>query len=93
MIKTVIKVGGSLGQSRKLADLMLRLSALGPIHGILVVPGGGAFSNAILEYDRRFGLDTDASHWMAILSMDQFGHQLSSLIPGSELVQGLADAR
>jgi aspartokinase-like uncharacterized kinase len=93
MIKTVIKVGGSLGQSRKLADLMLRLSALGPIHGILVVPGGGAFSNAIREYDRRFGLDTDVSHWMAILAMDQFGHLLSSLIPDSELVQGLADAR
>jgi aspartokinase-like uncharacterized kinase len=93
MIKTVIKVGGSLGQNRKLADLMLRLSALGPIHGMLVVPGGGAFSNAIREYDRRFGLDSDTSHWMAILAMDQFGHLLSSLIPDSELVQGLADAR
>ena len=93
MIKTVIKVGGSMGQSRKLADLMRRLSGLGPRHGILVVPGGGAFSNAIREYDRRFGLDTDASHWMAILAMDQFGHLISSLIPDSELVQGLADAR
>jgi hypothetical protein len=93
MIKTVIKVGGSMGQSRKLADLMLRLSGLGSKHGILVVPGGGAFSNAIREYDRRFGLDTDASHWMAILAMDQFGHLISSLIPNSELVQGLADAR
>jgi len=93
MIKTVIKVGGSLGQSRKLADLMRHLSALGPSHGILVVPGGGAFSNAIREYDRRFSLDPDASHWMAILAMDQFGHLISSLIPNSELVQGLAEAR
>ena len=93
MIKTVIKVGGSMGQSRKLVNLMQRLSGLGPRHGILVVPGGGAFSNAIREYDRRFGLDTDASHWMAILAMDQFGHLISSMIPDSELVQGLADAR
>jgi aspartokinase-like uncharacterized kinase len=93
MIKTVIKIGGSIGQSRKLADLMLRLSDLGPKHGILVVPGGGAFSNSIRDYDRRFGLDKDASHWMAILAMDQFGHLISSLIPDSELVQGLADAR
>jgi aspartokinase-like uncharacterized kinase len=30
---------------------------------------------------------------MAILAMDQFGHLISSLIPNSELVQGLADAR
>ena len=93
MIKTVIKVGGSIGQNRKLADLMLRLSELGARHKILVVPGGGAFSNAIREYDRRFGLDRNASHWMAILAMDQFGHLISSLMPDSELVQGLADAR
>ncbi len=93
MIKTVIKVGGSLGQSHKLADLMLRLAELGRRHKILVVPGGGAFASAIRNYDRRFGIDTDASHWMAILAMDQFGHLISSLIPNSELVQGLADAR
>ncbi len=30
---------------------------------------------------------------MAILAMDQFGHLISSLMPDSELVQGLADAR
>jgi aspartokinase-like uncharacterized kinase len=93
MIKTVIKVGGSLGQSHKLADLMLGLAELGRRHKILVVPGGGAFAGAIRDYDRRFGIDTDASHWMAILAMDQFGHLISSLIPNSELVQGLADAR
>lgn len=93
MIKAVIKIGGSIGQSPKLADLMLRISGLGPKHGILVVPGGGVFSNAIREYDRRFGLETDASHWMAILAMDQFGYLISSLLPDSALVQGLADAR
>ena len=92
-METVIKVGGSLSQSRKLADLMARLSELGRRHRILIVPGGGAFANAIRDYDWRFGLDTDASHWMAILAMDQFGHLISSLIPDSELVQGLADAR
>ena len=92
-METVIKVGGSLSQSRKLADLMARFSELGHRHRILIVPGGGAFANAIRYYDRRFGLDTDASHWMAILAMDQFGHLISSLIPDSELVQGLADAR
>ncbi len=92
-METVIKVGGSLSQSRKLAELMARLSELGRRHRILIVPGGGAFANAIRDYDRRFGLDKDASHWMAILAMDQYGHLISSLIPDSELVQGLADAR
>lgn len=92
-METVIKVGGSLGQNRNLPDLMARLSELGRRHKILIVPGGGAFANAIRDYDRRFGLDKDASHWMAILAMDQYGHLISSLIPDSELVHGLADAR
>ena len=92
-METVIKVGGSLGQSRKLADLTARLSELGRRHKILIIPGGGAFADAIRDYDRRFGLNGDAGHWMAILAMDQYGHLISSLIPDSELVQGLSDAR
>lgn len=92
MINTVLKIGGSLGRSNKLADMVPQLSALGPRHGILVVPGGGVFADAIRNYDRQFGLDRHASHWMAILAMDQYGHLISSLIPNSELVQGLTDA-
>lgn len=93
MIKTVLKIGGSLGRSKKLAELMHRLSELGSRHGILVVPGGGVFADAIRNYDRQFGLDRHASHWMAILAMDQYGHLISSLIQNSERVQGLTDAR
>ena len=93
MIKTVLKIGGSLGRSNKLEELMHRLSELGPKYGILVVPGGGVFADAIRNYDQQFGLDRHASHWMAILAMDQYGHLLSSLIQNSELVQGLTDAR
>lgn len=92
-METVIKVGGSLGQSPKLGDLMLRLAELGCRHKILLVPGGGVFADAVRDYERRFGLDQDAGHWMAILAMDQYGHLISSLIPGSELVQGLDEAR
>lgn len=93
MIVTVLKIGGSLGRSGNLADLMPTLSELGPRHGILVVPGGGVFADAIRNYDQQFGLDRHASHWMAILAMNQYGHLISSLIPNSELVQGLTDAR
>jgi len=93
MIKAVIKIGGSIGQSSKLVELLKRLSEVGSRHGILVVPGGGAFANTVRDYDRRFGLDKDASHWMAILAMDQYGYLISSLIPNGELVHGLADAR
>lgn len=93
MIKAVIKIGGRIGQSSKLVELLKRLSEVGSRHGILVVPGGGAFANTVRDYDRRFGLDKDASHWMAILAMDQYGYLISSLIPNGALVHGLADAR
>lgn len=93
MIKIVLKIGGSLGHCRDLSGLVSGLAKLGPRHKILVVPGGGVFADAIRDYDRRFGIDESASHWMAILAMDQYGHLLSSLIPNSEIVQGLADAR
>lgn len=93
MIETVIKVGGSLGQSSKLPNLMQKLSKLGDRHKILVVPGGGAFANAIREYDQRFGVAGDAGHWMAILAMDQFGHLLASMLANGALVQDLKAAR
>ena len=93
MINTVIKIGGSLGQSPELPELMCRISELGVKHQILIIPGGGAFANAVREYDQRFCLDYDASHWMSIRAMDQFGSMISSMCPNNELVQGLAEAR
>lgn len=93
MIKTVIKVGGSLGQSSTLPNLLQKLTEIGSRHKILVVPGGGAFANAIRDYDRRFGVTADAGHWMSILAMDQYGHLLSSMLKNSVPVRGLASAR
>lgn len=93
MIATVIKVGGSLGQSPALPNLMQIISKLGNRHKILIVPGGGAFANAIRDYDQRFGVAQDTGHWMSILAMDQYGHLLASMIADSTLVHGLAAAR
>jgi len=92
MINTVIKIGGSLGQSPKLPELMYRISKLGARHKILVIPGGGAFADAVREYDQRFRLDDDVSHWMSIRGMDQFGCMIASMCSDNTLVQGLDDA-
>jgi aspartokinase-like uncharacterized kinase len=93
MIKAVLKIGGSLGRSHKLSDLMPQLAGLAPRHGLLVVPGGGILADAIRHCDQQFGLDRHTSHWMAILAMDQYGHLIASLTPNSERVVGLTDAR
>jgi hypothetical protein len=92
MIDVVLKIGGRLGRGEKLEALCQSLTNLGRRHRILVVPGGGAFADTVRDYDVRYQLSNSASHWMAILAMDQFGHLLSELIPGSEPVRSLPSA-
>ena len=92
MIEFVIKIGGSLGRGEKLKGLCGRLAKLGCRHRILIVPGGGAFADTVRHYDSRYRLGKSASHWMAILAMDQFGYLLTELIPGSEPVRSLLAA-
>jgi aspartokinase-like uncharacterized kinase len=92
VIDVVIKVGGSLSRGDNLRILCRRLAALGSQYRLLVVPGGGPFADTVREYDNRFRLTKTASHWMAVLAMDQFGYLLSDLIPYSEPVRGLETA-
>lgn len=93
MIDTVIKIGGSLGQSPELPGLMRRISELGVMNKVLIIPGGGDFADVVREYDRRFCLDNEASHWMSIMAMDQYGCMIASMCSGNELARGIADAR
>ena len=84
MIEVVAKVGGSLERGTNLRALCLLLAELGCKRRLLVVPGGGVFADKVRECGSRYGLSDAASHWMAVLAMDQFGYLLSDLIPGSE---------
>jgi 5-(aminomethyl)-3-furanmethanol phosphate kinase len=84
-VLTVVKVGGGL--AREAGDGALRalcdaIADAGARHPLLVVPGGGAFADAVRGHDRRFALRAATSHRMAILAMDQFGWLLSDLIRG-----------
>lgn len=93
MIAAVLKVGGSLSKGEQLPVLCQQIARLGSQYRLLVVPGGGVFADAVREYDRRYHLSDYASHWMAILAMDQYGYLLSDLIPDSQRVGDLASAQ
>jgi aspartokinase-like uncharacterized kinase len=93
VIDAVIKVGGSLGRGACLPQLGARLVELGRGHGLLVVPGGGAFADVVREHDARFSLRPSTAHWMAVLAMDQYGHLLADLLPGCALVRTLGEAQ
>jgi len=84
-VLTVVKVGGGLAREAgagALRRLCRTIGEAGANHPLLVVPGGGAFADAVREHDRRYDLRALTSHRMAILAMDQFGWLLSDLIPG-----------
>src|SRR4029079_5610893 len=95
-VLTVVEVGG--GRAREAGGNALRvlcaaLAEAGERHPLLVVPGGGAFADAVRDHDRRFGLAPGTAHRMAVLGMDQFGWALAELIPGAALRTDLAADR
>ncbi|WP_440953459.1 amino acid kinase family protein [Methanococcoides sp. FTZ1] len=80
-MKVVLKLGGSLIEQAE--NLLKEVdSHFGDRENdvkILVVPGGGIFANSIREASRKYSLTDDASHWMAIASMEQYAYMLNDM--------------
>lgn len=66
----VVKFGGSLAPHIPEILQVLRASP----RTLLIVPGGGQFADTI----RQVAVNNDASHWMAIAAMEQYGWMLAS---------------
>lgn len=68
----VVKLGGSLiHRVRELLNEIIEYSnAAG--EKILIVPGGGIFADTV----RKMNASEEASHWMAVLAMEQFGYYI-----------------
>jgi aspartokinase-like uncharacterized kinase len=92
-VPNVLKVGGSLNRKQALQALGQEIGWLATQHSLLVVPGGGVFSDTVRDYYRRYQLTETTAHRMAVLAMDQFGCLLGDLVPGSILVTDLLMAR
>jgi 5-(aminomethyl)-3-furanmethanol phosphate kinase len=90
---TVIKIGGSLLKGNNLTALCKSLGDIGKKHRILIIPGGGVFADAVRVLSKKYKIDPDTAHWMAILAMNQYGHLLSSLIPESVPVENIDEAK
>jgi aspartokinase-like uncharacterized kinase len=74
----VVKLGGSLAGSDALRDWLFVLARAGRGRAV-VVPGGGPYADAVRAEQRRWGFDDSTAHAMALLAMDQYGHQLAAL--------------
>jgi len=73
----VVKLGGSLiHRGKELVKEIIDYSrSCG--ENIMIVPGGSIFADAV----RKVNASEEASHWMAILAMEQYGYYLAD---GSE---------
>ena len=84
---SVIKIGGGLSRlPGALERVCSALQALAQQHSILLVPGGGPFADAVRVFESRTTLSPAASHWMAILAMDQYAYVLADRIAGGVIV-------
>lgn len=80
----VIKLGGSLTeQAPDASDLRtwLQMLAQEGAGGVVIVPGGGRFADAVRQAQAQWGFDDLAAHNMAVLAIAQTAHLLCSLNP------------
>lgn len=79
-VEVVVKLGGSLverGAAGPLLDVLCRSRA-----PIALVPGGGAFADAVRDAQKVMGFSDRAAHHMAILAMEQMALVLLDMQPG-----------
>jgi len=69
----VVKLGGSLIHRAK--ELVKEIIDYSDTSGqaILIVPGGSVFADTV----RKVNASDEASHWMAILAMEQYGYYIA----------------
>jgi 5-(aminomethyl)-3-furanmethanol phosphate kinase len=84
----VVKLGGSLAESMRLTKILeIVAQARSPV---VVVPGGGAFADAVRRAQADFGFSDASAHRMALLAMHQTGLMLAALQPRLRPVDTLA---
>lgn len=88
----IVKLGGSLYESRYLPLWLKRLTEFQAGKAV-VVPGGGPFADQVRRAQERWGIADDHAHRMALLAMEQFGHLLLGLESRLCPAASLADIR
>lgn len=92
-VDTVVKVGGALLSTPGALDAVVRALENSAARGLglVIVPGGGPFANAVRQVDASLDLGADAAHWMAMLAMDQHALLIASRTTHARLVEHPAE--
>ena len=86
----VIKLGGSLEQSKQLIDC-LNCIANNVKDNIIIVPGGGLFANHVRQSQQQWQFNDVIAHEMAILAMQQMALLFHSLQPNFQCLNTVKD--
>ena len=86
----VIKLGGSLSNSKTLIKWLDMLSCFGKGQ-VVIVPGGGGFADQVRQAQQRWQFSDDIAHQMALLAMQQYGLMLSGMNSGFECASTTED--
>ena len=86
-----MKLGGSHATGPHLKDWLTAIAA--EAGAIAIVPGGGAFADAVRSAQASMGFDDPAAHAMALMAMAQFGRALQGLNPALRLAASRAAIR
>lgn len=70
----VVKVGGSLADTGRLAEVLEIVSRA--TRPVTVVPGGGAYADRVRELQRATDLADDIAHRMAMLAMHEMAEEI-----------------
>lgn len=87
----IVKLGGSLAESGRLASILEIVG--GARNPCVVVPGGGAFADAVRSAQAEFAFSDVIAHRMALLAMHQTGLMLAALQPRLRPAETLAGIR
>ncbi len=88
---TVVKIGGSHADAAHLRPWLDALAGCGG--SVIIVPGGGAFADAVRVAQAQTGFSDAAAHAMALNAMAQFGCVLCDMQPQLRMAASLADIR
>ncbi len=83
----VVKLGGSLYQKPELLLWMQALTHYSKHTPIVIIPGGGPFSDQVRNAQHHHKLTDKTAHHMAIIAMKQFGLLLADIAPNSQLIR------
>ncbi len=90
-IDSVVKLGGGvLADAAAVSAALQAIAAAATTQRLLVVPGGGPFADVVRVVDKRMALTDAASHWMAVLAMDQYAEVVVDRLPGAMVVRDRA---